>query len=279
MIIGQITQLPSPGCSLPASGLEVQQVSTSLDVFTDTVVFIRYFCATDYLTEVLVKRHGLSPEAARQRAKLIRPHIDLALSYVEQAQQGPDAVAFLPGYYAILNLLKALILVGPLHSQLSKNRWHGATYNGYGKNSHNLLTEEIELKRGGAISLYYWTATGARLTKESQPIHMSDLYPFIADIPAEYLLATGTMAMVWGLTGRQPWLSGDHYDVRVTAHIDPAVGAKVRSLKAFPGFKKVPASTLPGTPPVIALREVDFKAQTPKTVACIEAGTAARRRA
>src|SRR5258708_32610155 len=106
MIIGQITQLPSPGCSLPASGLEVQQVSTSLDVFTDTVVFIRYFCATDYLTEGLVKRHGLSPEAARQRAKLIRPHIHLALPYVEQTKQAPDADAFLPGNDATLNLSK-----------------------------------------------------------------------------------------------------------------------------------------------------------------------------
>src|SRR5205807_1196296 len=112
---------------------------------------------------------------------------------VDQVQRGPDIVAFLPAYYAILNLLKALILVGPHHASLPANRWHGASYDGYGKNSHDLLTEEIELKRGGAIALYFSTATGNPIKKKSQTILMRNLYPFITDISAEYRIATGAV--------------------------------------------------------------------------------------
>jgi hypothetical protein len=54
-----------------------------------------------------------------------------------------DRLRYLPAYYAILNLMKVGVLLGPRHADLPKNRTHGASYNPEGKDSRSILTEEI----------------------------------------------------------------------------------------------------------------------------------------
>jgi hypothetical protein len=126
---------------------------------------------------------------AEKRSSKIAPHAKSAVLFTRQALDGPHEVAFLPAYYAILNLLKIYILFGAHHAELNANRWHGATYDGYGKNSQSLLTEEIVLKSGGTIPLFYRTVTGTSFGSKARRIRMGDLYPYIANVSAEWQAA------------------------------------------------------------------------------------------
>jgi len=65
----------------------------------------------------------------------------------------------LPTYYAFLNLAKVYVLLGPKHADMPRQRFHGASYKGFEKNSQNLLTEEVELHERGALPLFYETVT------------------------------------------------------------------------------------------------------------------------
>jgi hypothetical protein len=88
----------------------------------------------------------------------------VASKYLEQGVTGPPDISFLPLYYAILNLLKVYVLIGPYHANLPANRWHGATYNGLEKDSHSVATEVITIKKGGVIPLFYRSITGKVVT-------------------------------------------------------------------------------------------------------------------
>ncbi len=90
----------------------------------------------------------------------------------------------------MLNLLKVYVLFGPYNALLPSNRWHGASYDGYAKNSQTLLTERITLHPGGTIPLFYQTITGNRISRKMSA-RLSDIYPFLLGVGAEYRLATG----------------------------------------------------------------------------------------
>lgn len=103
-------------------------VASAQDQFLDMLDWFSFLCAKDYLVELLRKTHSLTIADARMRAALIIPHVRIASGYVRQSLDGPAELSFVPAYYAILNLLKVYILVGPRHADLPKHRWHGATY-------------------------------------------------------------------------------------------------------------------------------------------------------
>ena len=169
---------------------ETYGIRTQLDPLGDLFTLVQGFASHDYLQGILHERHGLSTGDARLRAGVIAPHIKIAGDYIEQSQSGPRAVAFLPIYYAMLNLAKVYIATGPHHAALAANRWHGASYPGYGKDSQSLLTEAIDLKRGGTIPLLYTSITGQKIAHDRR-IRMADVYPYALGISAEYGLATG----------------------------------------------------------------------------------------
>jgi hypothetical protein len=113
----------------------------------------------------------------------------MATAFLDQAADGPSNVAFLPGYYAILNLAKAYILFSPLHAELTQHkRWHGATYRVDKKDSRNLLTEEIELQTGGALALFYQVLTGLRIDQKYS-VRMGDMYSVLQYSSSEYGIA------------------------------------------------------------------------------------------
>jgi hypothetical protein len=87
----------------------VLHIRTNLDPLTDLVTWLEYYCAIDYLVDILTSRHGIPAGEAKKRARLIGPHARLARDYIDQALTGPRDVAFLPSYYGILNLLKIAI--------------------------------------------------------------------------------------------------------------------------------------------------------------------------
>jgi len=159
------------------------------------LTLVRSLSSKDYVVDTIVSAHNIRSNDALSRARQIVPHITTAIDYVDQAVNGPRDVAFLPIYYALLNLAKIYILLGPRHADLQANRWHGAMYEGHAKNSHSLLTEEIRIRRGGALPLLYETLTGTRIRSDIK-LRMADVYPYVAGVGAEYQLASGRMAQM-----------------------------------------------------------------------------------
>lgn len=169
---------------------ESKRISTKIDPLDDVLNLVDSLTSREYLTDILRVGHGMSATDANARTKLIVPHIEAAVQLIHQSENGPQNVSFLPLYYALLNFAKACILVGPHHNDLPRNRWHGATYPGSSKDSHSLFTENIVIKTGGAIPLFYRTLTGKAFTTE-RTLKMKDIYPFILDVCAEYEIVVG----------------------------------------------------------------------------------------
>jgi hypothetical protein len=113
-------------------------------------------------------RHSATAAEASKRARRIALYVRTATDYVDQALSTDRDVAFLPAYYAILNFLKVYILLSREHSRLEANRWHGATYDVYGKDSHGLPTELVTLRSGGAIPLFYEVITGQKFADKTR---------------------------------------------------------------------------------------------------------------
>ena len=84
--------------------------TTSSDPLDDIVLQLEFLTARDYTIELLKARHGVPIAEAASRWQPIAAHIRLALSYIEQARNGPADVSFLPCYYGILNLVKGVSL-------------------------------------------------------------------------------------------------------------------------------------------------------------------------
>lgn len=169
------------------------------DPFLDILDWLGFLLAKEYLVDLLRRVHKMPAQEARSRAKQIIPHVRIAMRYVKQSLDGPADISFLPAYYAILNLMKVYILLGPRHEDLPNHRWHGATYDVHGKDSHSLLTEVITLKKGGVFPLFYETLTSKPLTTKELKIQLKDVLPYVAGVTYEYELATGEPSAICAL--------------------------------------------------------------------------------
>jgi hypothetical protein len=194
-----------------------ESITTALDPFADIIDWLRYLTADDYVVNLLIKVHKLTPSEAKTRCKLIMPHIRDALAFIDQAIGTPNEAAFVSIYYAMLNLAKVSVLVGPRHADLFAHRWHGVTYEVNAKVSQSVLTEEIILKRGGALALFYETLM-ERPWPSDRRVKMSELYPYLVDVSHEYFVATGQRAKFAGLSFEPIAASPKKIRVKITAH-------------------------------------------------------------
>ncbi len=216
---------------------DILPIRSHLDPLTDLVTWLEYYSSVDYVTGLLTERHKVALAPARQRARSVKPHARLAREYVDQALTGPHDVSFLPLYYGMLNLLKVCVLFGPYHARLPSNRRHGASYDGYAKNSQSLLTETVTLHPEGTIPLFYQTITGMRVARR-RSVQLSDVYPFLLGVGAEYQIATGkpsrTVSLRFDIEN-----VGDRPHLRCFAAQAPGIAVTAaKQLKALIGFKK-----------------------------------------
>jgi hypothetical protein len=165
-------------------------ITSSQSGFVDLLDWLGFLCAREYLIELLKNTHGLSISVAKNRADQIVPHVRIAIGYIRQSLDGPDDLSFLPAYYAILNLMKVYVLMGPRHADLATNRSHGVTYAVGGKDSHSILTEEIRLRRTGVLPLFYETITGKPLPGGTLKLKVRDFLKYVSGVWFEYSLAT-----------------------------------------------------------------------------------------
>lgn len=169
---------------------ESASVSTPLDRYIEVRHWLSYMAAPDFVTDNLQGVHGVAKTDAKARTKKIIPHAHDAIAFLDMVDSSPVETGFVPGYYAILNLLKICILSSPLHSLLQSQRYHGARYEVDSKDSHSLLTDDITVMNGGAMAIYYKLLTGQSWGNNKR-IKVGSLYEYLTDVSHEYSVATG----------------------------------------------------------------------------------------
>lgn len=161
--------------------------STARDPYHDLIVHLAFLGAADFVVNLLSTVHRVPEDEARNRAQTITAHARQAVQYLEQAEASRPEVCFLPCYYGLLQLAKIYILCSPLHGELARNRFHGASYHPEGIPS-DLASDSITVKAKGTISLFYSLLTGHSLVR-AVPVRLDQIYPYMSDISTEWQLA------------------------------------------------------------------------------------------
>ena len=161
-------------------------VSTHDNPMEDLLILWESFKNIEYVEEILQSKYGVTRKRRRQElSSKIKTYTSHGLELSRQAINSNVDSSFINLYYACLNLSKVLILFKGLDSQLSRNRWHGASYPNNMIRIQSPLNEYIEIKRNGSISLLYNCLTSQSISRNHR-LHMRDIYPYIDDISAEY---------------------------------------------------------------------------------------------
>jgi len=206
------------------------------------VCWVSGLTSIKYIEDLLLSKHNISVSISlRKRCSIVAGLVKLACEYLEQAQKGPQDVSFLPLYYALLNLSKAYIVIGPYYNELSQNRKHGASYDTE-KKARTLENDYIKLRAKGSIPLLYRTLVGEYMLKnvnEEKILKMRDVYPYIYVISAEYETATGNQPKLIPFT---IWIAEEQSKKRVKAKIHESYQniekVKVKWLQGFNGLYK-----------------------------------------
>lgn len=233
------------------------EATSTVDPLSALIVQLGFLTSAEYVAHLLSATHSVSKKEAVARSRRIVSYARTSLAYLAQGSRGPEEVAFLPAYYAALNLIKVCILFGKHHARLDQNRLHGAQYDVIKKDSRSLASEEVVLHPRGAIPLYYETITGVPILR-SRVLKLCDIYCYIPDVAAEWQLATGSAAKLAGV--RLEIEDEPNNSVRVIAQAFVPRGHRhlkrreLRLLKGFVARKAEPnvfASTtvFPGTTP------------------------------
>jgi len=176
------------------------RVGTNLDKYGDVVGWIEGLRSGKYLEDLIgdLHQHKIT-DRPRPLASRIVPLVEVALSYINQAAKGPTEVAFLPQYYAMLNLAKIYVMLGHHRhdlEQVKSHRRHGITYDPTGNDQLRLDTQKVTLRRDGVLGLFYRTLTGENWVSRATTLTMANVYPFIDQIAADYQFVTGKSAKV-----------------------------------------------------------------------------------
>jgi len=208
-------------------------ISSSQSGFTDVLDWLGFLAAREYLAQLLVNVHAVTAQEAANRCTQVIPHVRIAAAYIRQSLEGPPDISFLPAYYAILNLMKVYVLLGPRHADLAKNRWHGATYDPQGKDSRSVLTEEIVVKNGGVFPLFYETLTGSKLRRTPVRLRVGDFLHSVSGVWFEYNLATGQHPGVCNLAFDVLAIGGKHRLRCIVATPHPLPRGQLQCMRTF----------------------------------------------
>ena len=220
---------------------DFEDAISELDRMDDTLDLLSFLKAEDYVVSQLRENHSKSAPTARKLANRISAHADMAELYARLSLTAPEKTSFLPGYYSILNLAKCVSLCGSYHEEFNQQaQWHGATYNPKKKQSHSILTDEVRVRGGGALALFYKTVTGKEISTDHHLL-MRDIYCLIREVSSELVIATGVTKQPWLIEFSAMDVSGG---IRVLATVTGFDGApfqgSVRTIPPLGGFKKQP---------------------------------------
>lgn len=216
---------------------------SNLDHLHDAFDIAEILTAREFVEKLLTAKHGKTSNQSKELSRRIASHAKLAGQYAKQVILSSPEISFLPAYYSILNLAKVCSLAGPYSHEFSRHtRWHGATYAANGKSSHTLLTEEVVVKKGGALALFYKTMTGDSIVSDHK-FKLREVYPSIHGIGSELSLISADLSSEWIVQ-----FSGERIGQKITIQAEVfryAGGEKrsykgnVRKIPALVGFKKM----------------------------------------
>lgn len=108
------------------------------------------------------------------------------------------------------------------------------------------MTEEIRIKRGGALALFYETLMGSPISRD-RVVKLRDIYPLVPGVGSEYSIITGSKAPFVSIGFRAEINAG-----RISAEADVSEFTKggkrkpfkgtVRQIPCLKGFRKKPGS-------------------------------------
>lgn len=164
---------------------ESDHVWTPLDPTTDVLDWVKGLRSPAVLTSA-ASGHlcfgTLSRSERDRRAIAASAHVSAAVDYLTQSHNGPENISFLPIYYALLNLAKVYVILGPLEHRLNKERSHGVSFD-FTQSNMNFLDDHLKLYPSGAIALFYETMTSKILPNV---LEVEDLYRYIWCINYEF---------------------------------------------------------------------------------------------
>ena len=216
-------------------------IGTDLDPIEDLLIFMSTLKSKGYTKDLLKSVHNITNTAELEKnANLIKLHMDNAIGLAEQAFSGPPETSFLPLYYSTLNLNKVYLIILGKRIQLAQNRWHGASYS-ENHMSRNFLNEEINVKRRGTIPLIYNTLTGKSIPNAGIKVKLSDIYPYITSIGAEYGIITKMKEKMMQISSKviNDPENGHHLKVEILNDDYLNAPPQARSLKAFSGLSLI----------------------------------------
>ncbi len=166
-----------------------------MDKYGDVIGWIEGLRSRRYLSDLIEQFHSKNiTDRPEILARKVTPFVEAALNYIEQANNGPAQVAFLPLYYAMLNLAKIYVMLGPHRNELEnirRYRQHGIAYNTADNDELRLDRQRVTLRQYGVLGLFYRTLTGDNWVKSSKTITMMKVMQYITQVAAEYRMVTG----------------------------------------------------------------------------------------
>jgi hypothetical protein len=177
-------------------------IGTDLDHFDDILDWLEGLKSSARLREVIREGRGLAADEAIQRARRGTYYAGIAADFINAARVGEPHVAFLPAYYAVLNLAKLVIACSDRSSDVDGGIYHGVAYRVDQKNSKGLFTESLDIHRSGVFPLLYEVLVGHRVRMRKgkntrsviRRIPLRRVYERLTDVGAEYARCDGFTA-------------------------------------------------------------------------------------
>src|SRR5262245_50443999 len=134
---------------------ELSSVTSELHPFDDMLDWLAGLESMTRLTEIIQTTRGVTKDVARQRAKAGAYFASIAADFIESSRGSQPHIAFLPVYYAILNMAKLMISCTHRAEEVTGGIYHGIQYPVDQKESQSLFTEIMRIHRRGVFPLLY----------------------------------------------------------------------------------------------------------------------------
>jgi hypothetical protein len=166
----------------------------------DAVDWLTGLQSRSYLEDVLRETRRLNEAQGRERARRGAYFAGAAVDFVEAARDAKPSVAFLPAYYAYLNMCKLVIACSDRSEEVEGGIQHGVSYPVSLKNSQTLFTEVLLLQEHGVFPVLYELLTGRPLPlhkkkkRRQRAIQLQAVYSRMLGVSAEFSQSQGDAA-------------------------------------------------------------------------------------
>lgn len=215
--------------------------SSSLNPIEDLMNLIASLKSLGYTSDLLKEVHGFqNSKEINKTAKIISLHIGIGLELAEQGLTANPQTSYLPLYYSVLNINKALLLCLGKREALNKNKWHGAQYLEK-EMGRDLLNERISLKAGGSIPLLYQSISNKKIGKNGIVLTVGELYSNISSVSIEYNTVTKKHQdyLIHKAEVVRDDENGHFLRIRVPNNFSYEELPGPRTLAAYPNIKKI----------------------------------------